>query len=80
MSQGHTMLCPSLKEFRPPETLPGEDIPEEWRVMLAEQFATAQDTNSHAACKSYRPCLPRTYPRAASGCGAPAPDNGAPAV
>ena len=24
------------------EILPGEDIPEEWRVMLAEQFATGQ--------------------------------------
>ena len=36
------MLCPSPMLFGLQETLPGEDIPEEWRVMLAEQFATGQ--------------------------------------
>ena len=36
------MLCPSSKVFGLQETLPGEDIHEEWRVMLAEQFVARQ--------------------------------------
>lgn len=40
LSEGHVMPCPSPKAFGLQETLPGEDIPEEWRVLLAEQART----------------------------------------
>src|SRR5688572_27972473 len=53
----------------------GRESPPPWLVS-----SSAHGTNCHEMCTSYRSCLPRTSPRAVSGCGVPAPGNAAPAA